>query len=100
MIYKINVYTCVDTCVGINKGEITMARVRNNQGYRKKVLDIFKEKTSDDWEIYVQPHLNGSRPDFILLNPKVGIGVFEVKDWKIETLSFQNKILNINGKSI
>jgi len=23
-----------------NKGEITMARVRNNQGYRKKALDL------------------------------------------------------------
>jgi len=37
-----------------------------------------------DWEIYVQPHLNGCRPDFVLLNPKVGIGVIEVKDWTLD----------------
>jgi hypothetical protein len=40
-----------------------------------------------DWEIYVQPHLNGCRPDFVLLNPKVGIGVIEVKDWTLDPAS-------------
>jgi hypothetical protein len=40
-----------------------------------------------DWEIYVQPHLNGCRPDFVLLNPKVGIGVIEVKDWTLDPTS-------------
>jgi hypothetical protein len=42
-----------------------------------------------DWEIYVQPHLNGCRPDFVLLNPKVGIGVIEVKDWTLDPASTQ-----------
>lgn len=37
-----------------------------------------------DWEIYVQPYLNGCRPDFVLLNPKIGIGVVEVKDWTLD----------------
>jgi hypothetical protein len=36
------------------------------------------------WEIYVQPHLNGCRPDFVLLNPKVGIGILEIKDWDLQ----------------
>lgn len=40
-----------------------------------------------DWEIYVQPHLNGCRPDFVLLNPKIGIGVIEVKDWSLDPSS-------------
>lgn len=49
----------------------------------QQVLDLFNTKLPDDWEIYVQPHLNGLRPDFVLLNPNVGIAVFEVKDWNL-----------------
>jgi len=42
-----------------NKGEITMARVRNNQGYRKKVLDIFikpylEQENTQEREGYLQ----------------------------------------------
>ena len=84
-------------CISPNEKEIEQLRTPLTEG-EKEVLDIFKEKTSDEWEIYVQPHLNGSRPDFILLNPNIGIGVFEVKDWKIESLQFKNKILKLNGK--
>jgi hypothetical protein len=40
------------------------------------------------WEIYIQPHLNGLRPDFVLLNPEVGIGVFEVKDWNLDAMHY------------
>lgn len=36
------------------------------------------------WEIYVQPHLNGLRPDFVLLHPENGVAVFEVKDWDLD----------------
>jgi hypothetical protein len=35
----------------------------------------------DPWELYVQPHMNGLRPDFILLNPMRGMILLEVKDW-------------------
>ncbi len=33
------------------------------------------------WLIFVQPYLNGSRPDIVILNPCVGVQIFEVKDW-------------------
>ena len=36
--------------------------------------------------MYIQPHLNGLRPDLVLLNPKVGIAVFEIKDWALTTI--------------
>ena len=49
----------------------------------RKVVDLFDEKLHVDWEIYVQPHLNGLRPDIVLLNPRVGIAVFEIKDWHL-----------------
>jgi hypothetical protein len=59
----------------------------------RAVLDLFLRKLHPDWEIYVQPHLNGLRPDFVLLNPKVGIGVFEVKDWDLSAMSYRNEYI-------
>lgn len=42
-----------------------------------------------DWEIYIQPHLNGLRPDFVLLNPNVGIAVYEIKDWNLDAMHYR-----------
>lgn len=52
------------------------------------VLDYFAQHLGQSWEIYVQPHLNGFRPDFVLLNPKVGIAVVEVKDWDLTAMDY------------
>ncbi|MBD2302987.1 nuclease-related domain-containing DEAD/DEAH box helicase [Nostoc sp. FACHB-190] len=57
----------------------------------QKVLDFFCRNLPQEWEIYIQPHLNGLRPDFVLLNPKVGIAVFEVKDWNLNALPYRVK---------
>ncbi|MQT91956.1 NERD domain-containing protein [Pseudomonas helleri] len=54
----------------------------------KKVFDFFDEHLAPEWEIYIQPHLNGLRPDFVLLNPDVGIAVFEVKDWNLDAMHY------------
>ena len=59
----------------------------------KKVFEFFDKNLAEDWEIYIQPHLNGLRPDFVLLNPKVGIAVFEVKDWNLQAMPYQVKYL-------
>lgn len=55
------------------------------------VLDVFHSKLPAEWEIYVQPHLNGLRPDFVLLNPNAGIAVFEVKDWDLTAMRYHVK---------
>lgn len=52
------------------------------------VFDLFNEGLAPEWEIYIQPHLNGLRPDFVLLNPNVGIAVFEVKDWNLDAMRY------------
>ena len=52
------------------------------------VLDIFLETLDPKWEIYVQPHLNGLRPDFVLLHPTIGIAVYEVKDWDLKAMDY------------
>jgi hypothetical protein len=44
-----------------------------------------------EWEIYIQPHLNGCCPDVVILNPSVGIGVFEVKDWNFDAMNYYIK---------
>jgi len=54
----------------------------------KRVLDYFLQHLPTDWEIYIQPHLNGLRPDFVLLHPKKGIAVYEVKDWNLSAMEY------------
>ncbi len=53
------------------------------------VFDFFDQNLSEEWEIYVQPHVNGLRPDFVLLNPNAGIAVFEVKDWNLDAMTYR-----------
>ena len=54
----------------------------------REVFELFKEVLPLEWEMYIQPHLNGLRPDLVLLNPYAGIAVFEVKDWSLNTLQY------------
>ena len=53
-----------------------------------QVIELFDEKLHPEWEIYVQPHLNGLRPDIVLLHPRVGVAVFEVKDWNLAAMRY------------
>ena len=62
----------------------------------RMVFDLFNAHLPIEWEIYIQPHLNGLRPDFVLLNPNVGIAVFEVKDWDFQAMQY--KIEDRQGK--
>ena len=62
----------------------------------REVYELFDEKLSLDWEMYIQPHLNGLRPDLVLLNPKVGIAVFEIKDWALTTIQHMIGVTHLN----
>jgi hypothetical protein len=70
--------------------ELDKLRTPLNKGERI-VLDFFDRNLSQDWEIYIQPHLNGLRPDFVLLNPKVGIAVYEVKHWDLKAMPYKTE---------
>jgi uncharacterized protein YjbI with pentapeptide repeats len=70
--------------------DLDFLRTPLNYG-EKQVLNFFDENLSEEWEIYVQPHLNGLRPDFVLLNPNIGIAVFEVKDWNLNAMPYRVK---------
>lgn len=52
------------------------------------MLDFFDRYLPDGWEIYIQPHLNGVRPDFVLLHSNVGIAAFEIKDWNLDAMPY------------
>lgn len=52
------------------------------------LVKFLDETLPDQWEIYVQPYLNGDRPDIVILHPKVGIQIFEVKDWQLQNYYF------------
>lgn len=67
--------------------ELSSLRQPLTRGERK-VLELFDAKLAPEWEIYVQPHLNGLRPDFVVMNPTRGIGVFEVKDWNLDAMQY------------
>ena len=53
-----------------------------------EVYDLFDARLPLEWEMYIQPHLNGLRPDLVLLNPNAGVAVFEIKDWSLNTLQY------------
>ncbi|THF70975.1 hypothetical protein E7T06_05315 [Deinococcus sp. Arct2-2] len=37
-----------------------------------------------EWEVYLQPFLNGTRPDVVALHPTRGALILEVKDWNLD----------------
>ncbi len=66
-------------------------------GGERLLIEFFNDYLPPAWEIYIQPHLNGLRPDLVLLNPAVGIAVFEVKDWNLDRVDYFVK--SRNGKA-
>lgn len=67
------------------KSDLSALRQPLEEGERR-VLEFFDAHLPQQWEIYIQPHLNGLRPDFVLLHPRVGIAVFEVKNWNLDAV--------------
>jgi hypothetical protein len=43
---------------------------------------FFIEHLDPPWELYVQPRLNTIQPDVVVIHPQLGVGVYEVKDWR------------------
>jgi hypothetical protein len=48
------------------------------------LMEALYQGLDDNWTVYVQPHLNGLRPDIVIFNKNAGIGIFEVKDWNLD----------------
>lgn len=58
-----------------------------NSGEAHLVAYLARE-LGPEWEVYVQPFLNGTRPDVIALHPTRGALVLEVKDWSLGCYSW------------
>ena len=54
----------------------------------RRFLEYLDDNMPIEWEIYIQPHLNGLCPDVVILHPRVGIGVFEVKNWDFSAMEY------------
>ena len=63
-----------------------------------QVLDVLRNNLGGGWEIYVQPHLNGLKPDFVVLNPQIGVAIYEVKDWDTKSTQYRPRKLR-KGKN-
>lgn len=49
----------------------------------RELVSFLDSNLPEAWSIFVQPHLNGLRPDVVVANPGVGVFVFKVKDWRL-----------------
>lgn len=49
----------------------------------RALMNALCQVLDDEWTIYVQPFLNGLKPDIIIFSEQAGLGIFEVKDWNL-----------------
>ncbi|WP_322529216.1 UvrD-helicase domain-containing protein [Salinicola sp. LHM] len=55
------------------------------------LLEFIATHFDDEVEVYFQPCFNGDRPDIVLISPKAGIIIIEVKDWSLDLYSVDEK---------
>lgn len=57
------------------------------------LLGFLENHFDDQVEVYFQPCFNGDRPDIVLMSPKEGVIIIEVKDWNLDlySIDFNNK---------
>ena len=72
----------------------TRVRERANAG-EKRVLDALARHLEDDYAVWHNIPIMGSgrEPDFVILHPRRGLLVLEVKDWKRQTILDANPML-------
>ncbi|EGV27829.1 hypothetical protein ThidrDRAFT_4367 [Thiorhodococcus drewsii AZ1] len=56
----------------------------------RALAQFLDDNLPQDWRIYVQPYVNNMRPDVVVVNPNIGLVVFEVKDWDLSRYHFKN----------
>ena len=64
----------------------------------RQLAEYLDQHLPDNWEVYVQPFLNGDRPDIVILNDAVGAMIYEVKDWSLSSYHWENKQLMVSDR--
>lgn len=54
------------------------------------LLEFLATHFDDEVEVYFQPCFNGDRPDVVLMSPKLGVIIIEVKDWNLDLYSIDD----------
>lgn len=54
------------------------------------LLEFLVGHFDDEAEVYFQPCFNGDRPDIVVMAPKSGVIIIEVKDWNLDFYSIDN----------
>ena len=62
----------------------------------RRLSEFLEENLPNDWKIFVQPYLNGTCPDVIAFNPHVGMIIYEVKDWDLNSYHWEREHKNKN----
>jgi len=80
----------------LTEGEMTLVKYLDEHLPRdNNFIETQKLHEYNGWLIFVQPFLNGSRPDIVIFHPKVGVQIFEVKDWNLDNYTYDR---NDKGK--
>lgn len=64
-----------------------------------KLAHFLDNTLPENWKIFVQPYLNGSKPDIIVFNPQVGVMIYEVKDWNLNLYHWENGQLIVSDSN-
>lgn len=68
--------------------------VKDNQfSYNHQIPKNQNLSNYKGWLIFVQPFLNGSRPDIVIFHPFIGCQIIEVKDWDLIHYSYEKDSL-------
>jgi hypothetical protein len=73
--------------------QINQFRVSLTEG-EAYLLRCLQDNLDDSFEVFVQPFLNGDRPDFVIMRRGFGVIIIEVKDWNLKHYSNPDKNLN------
>ncbi len=63
----------------------------STEGEKKLLETLIGSNLLRGWTIFEEPHINGKKPDIVLVHPLRGVIIIEVKDWDLNSGRYQNR---------